>query len=84
MEIQQHSNRGDEMKTHCVRTCFKYKARKPFHIGRYAVGQKRCQNCEIFVEWDGVSCPCCGRQLRTLPRSKKGKEKYLLQRSENA
>ncbi len=69
------------MTGYCIRTCFKYKARKPNSMGRYAAGQKRCQNCEIFVICEGVFCPCCGHQLRCLPRSRKGKEKYLLERS---
>ena len=61
---------------YCIGACSKYKAKKPVDLGRYAAGQKRCNYCEIFVEWDGLSCPCCGRQLRCLPRSRKGKEKY--------
>ena len=66
---------------YCIRDCEKYKARKPpLGVGRYAVGQKRCQLCEIFIHWNGVKCPCCKRQLRQLPRSRKGKEKYLVQR----
>jgi len=72
----------DVMTGYCIRACIKYKAQKPFHIGRYAAGQKRCPNCEIFLICDGISCPCCGHQLRCLPRNRKGKEKYLLERSE--
>jgi hypothetical protein len=48
-------------------------------IGRYAAGQKRCNFCEVFLDFEGISCPCCNRQLRCLPRSRKGKEKYLTQ-----
>ena len=65
--------------TYCAGECKKYKALKPSQIGRYASGQKRCHNCEIFINYDGLICPCCNRQLRCLPRSKKGKEKYLAQ-----
>lgn len=64
---------------YCVGECKKYKALKPLQIGRYAAGQKRCNYCEIFVEVDGIVCPCCKSQLRCLPRSRKGKEKYLAQ-----
>lgn len=63
--------------TYCIGNCKKYKALKPTQIGRYASGQKRCNYCEIFVDYDGIICPCCNRQLRCLPRSRKGKEKYL-------
>lgn len=67
------------MMTYCIGKCKEYKALKPSQIGRYAAGQKRCNYCEVFVEYDGLTCPCCNRQLRCLPRSRKGKEKYLSQ-----
>ncbi len=68
------------MTAYCTSTCIKYKAKKPIEIGRYAAGQKRCNFCGIFMNCGGVTCPCCGHNLRSLPRSKKGKEKYYLQR----
>ena len=75
---------GDVITAYCVRTCIKYKARKPpVGIGRYALGQKRCQACEIFMHWDSHKCPCCKGPLRQLPRSRKGKEKYLIQKLES-
>ena len=43
--------------------------------GRYEIGQKRCQICEIFIKWDGLWCPCCGYRLRTKPRNLKYKAK---------
>gem|GEM_PF-620560 len=70
-----------EMTGYCIGTCVRYKARKPLEIGRYAAGQKRCNLCEIFINSDGAFCPCCKRKLRSLPRSRKGKEKYLMQKS---
>ena len=65
--------------TCCIGQCKKYKALKPTGIGRYASGQKRCNYCTIFLNYDGIVCPCCNRQLRCLPRSRKGKEMYLAQ-----
>ena len=55
----------------CKGGCIKYKANKPFNgdIGRYAIGQKRCSTCEIFLKWEGLWCPCCKRVLRTKPRN---------------
>ena len=55
----------------CKGTCKKYKKFKPsnYSTGRYAVGQKRCSICEIFIEWDGNNCPCCNCNLRTKPRN---------------
>jgi hypothetical protein len=59
----------------CKGICVRHKAHKPVGEGRYATGQKRCQVCEIFVNWDGLWCPCCGYRLRTKPRNLKFKEK---------
>ena len=59
----------------CKGICIRHKARKPVGSGRYAIGQKRCQICELFIEWDGLWCPCCGYRLRTRPRNLKYKAK---------
>ena len=64
---------------YCTGKCKQYKALKPRQIGRYASGQKRCNFCEIFVNYDGLKCPCCNKQLRSLPRSRKDKESFLSQ-----
>jgi len=59
----------------CKNICEKYRAKKPFStITRYGTGQKRCQGCEIFINWDGNYCPCCGYKLRVNPRRTKHKE----------
>ena len=57
----------------CKSICVRHKARKPVGFGRYAMGQKRCQICEIFIEWPGIWCPCCGYRLRSKPRNLKFK-----------
>jgi hypothetical protein len=59
----------------CKGICIHHKA-----LGRYATGNKRCKICEIFIEWDGVSCPCCGYRLRTRPRNMKFKAKLRKQK----
>lgn len=64
---------------YCTGKCKQFKATKPRKIGRYASGQKRCNFCEIFVNYDGLKCPCCNKQLRSLPRSRKDKESFLVQ-----
>jgi len=48
-----------------------------FGQGRYATGQKRCQICEIFIQWDGLMCPCCSYRLRLKPRNMKSKIRLL-------
>jgi hypothetical protein len=55
----------------CKGICVRHKALKPRGIGRYSTGQKRCQICETFLNWDGLWCPCCGYRLRTRPRNQK-------------
>jgi hypothetical protein len=52
----------------CKGICIRHKASGPISYGRYAIGQKRCQICEIFIKWDGIYCPCCGYRLRIRPR----------------
>jgi len=59
----------------CKGICTRYKAQKPVGTGRYSSGQRRCQICEIFINWEGLWCPCCGYRLRTKPRNLKYKAK---------
>ncbi|MDR4512092.1 MAG: hypothetical protein MRJ93_10365 [Nitrososphaeraceae archaeon] len=62
----------------CKGICIRHKAIKPKGGQRYTIGQKRCQECEIFIYWPGLQCPCCGYRLRVKPRNTKFKEKMLL------
>jgi len=57
----------------CKGICIRHKAMKPVATGRYSIGQKRCQVCQIFLKWDGLWCPCCGYRLRSSPRNSKFK-----------
>jgi hypothetical protein len=59
----------------CKDICIRHKAQKPVYSGRYATGQRRCRVCEIFMNWGGLWCPCCGYRLRTRPRNLKYKAK---------
>ena len=61
----------------CNGRCSRYQASKPLGGERYANGQKRCNSCNIFIYWDGLSCPCCNKKLRLSPRNGKYKEKFL-------
>ena len=61
---------------HCNGSCKEYLAKgNSLEGGRYEQGQKRCPQCEVFIKWEGLWCPCCGRLLRTKPRAKKSKIK---------
>jgi len=65
----------------CNELCKKYKIKgNSYEGGRYEQGQKRCPQCEIFIEWEGLWCPCCGRLLRTKPRSTRLKRRLLLRK----
>ena len=57
----------------CKGICIDHKA-----LGRYAIGSKRCQICDLFMQWDGVFCPCCGSRLRVGPRNTKNKAKLRI------
>jgi hypothetical protein len=60
----------------CKNICERHKARKPVGLGRYVMGQKRCQICELYIEWPGFWCPCCGYRLRSKPRNLKYKTQF--------
>ena len=64
---------GDEMT--CNGICKRYKAKGNITGGRYRIGQKRCQICELYLKWSGLWCPCCGYKLRSKPRNRKLKVK---------
>ncbi len=59
----------------CKGMCIRYKT-----SGRYATGNKRCHECNLFIKWDRLLCPCCGYRLRTRPRHSKYKEKLREQK----
>lgn len=65
----------------CKGECERYKVSKINGIGRYSLGLKRCNVCEIFVNWVGQRCPCCGNTLRTNPRKTRLKENLMVIRN---
>lgn len=53
----------------CNGYCLKFQYRKT--RGRridYALGDKRCNHCEVYLKYDGIFCPCCGIRLRYTSR----------------
>lgn len=62
----------------CHGICSRYKAMKKVGEARYSSGQKRCSSCEIFIDWNGTNCPCCGILLRTKPRGTQDRQRLLL------
>jgi len=65
------------IKLTCKGICYRYKALKTPPGSRYVNGKKRCNNCNIYLEWNGFFCPCCSLKLRTSPRNNKWKEQVL-------
>ena len=65
----------------CMGRCKLYKPNKRIGDGhRYLNGQKRCQECEVFVLWDGIRCPCCNGRLRSKPKGSKFKKAFYARR----
>ncbi len=65
----------------CKGICSRYKAIRPLNGQRYLIGQKRCQVCQIFIDWEGIFCPCCGYKLRVTPRNRKLKQTFRILKS---
>ena len=65
------------VKLHCREICSVYRVKKPSpkDIGSYEAGHKRCSSCEIYIDWAGKHCPCCGHFLRNKPRNSKARIK---------
>ena len=59
----------------CKGICGKYKTGKTKEGNWYGDNNKRCTRCAIFIEYEGVYCPCCGHRLRTGPLAKLYKER---------
>ena len=68
-----------KLRLYCKDICHQYKAHKSSYEGSYYIkGYKRCIECETFLQWDGLRCPCCGRILRTKPHNTISKGKLRL------
>jgi hypothetical protein len=54
----------------CKGICERYRATRDGPVGtqRYANGQKRCTQCEIYMMCEGLKCPCCNVRLRISSR----------------
>lgn len=67
---------------YCKRVCQSYKARKSkYSASYYDEGHKLCVQCEIFLQWHDMRCPCCNHVLRTRPHNTSCKQKLRLKQS---
>ena len=60
----------------CRGICYRFAAKKPLGGYRFAVGQRPCSVCEIFVDSlsSGIRCPCCNNKLRLNSRNAKSRK----------
>ena len=59
----------------CNGVCEKYRAISKMKSAlRYKNGQKWCSQCTLFMEYEGLRCPCCSVSLRINPKSRKSKK----------
>jgi uncharacterized paraquat-inducible protein A len=69
-------------KMYCRSVCEKYKAYKTGEtLSYYSQGYKLCKECELFLDWNGIRCPCCNAVLRTKPHNSMSKHKLRLNQS---
>ena len=63
----------------CKVICIRHKVTKPPkpHT-RYEAGQKRCTACDIFMDWNGLRCPCCAGVLRTKPKAASSRKVMMI------
>jgi hypothetical protein len=61
----------------CKGICILHKAASNYHSDE----QKHCQVCQLFIKWNGLSCPCCGYRLRRRPRKNINKAKVREEKS---
>jgi hypothetical protein len=59
----------------CKGICIRHKGSRG-----YATGNKRCNQCDLFIKCEGLWCPCCGYKLRTKPRHSKYKAKLRIKK----
>jgi len=66
----------------CNEHCKKFKAKSNAQKGGgYVQGQKRCTQYELFIQWEGLWCTCCGCLLKSKPRAKKSKQLLVLRQA---
>jgi hypothetical protein len=43
-------------------------------------GYRRCSNCEVFLKYQGVYCPCCSNRMKVTPNNNKARQKVREER----
>ncbi|MEO9277882.1 MAG: hypothetical protein ABI340_08925 [Nitrososphaera sp.] len=61
----------------CKGICYRYAAKKPSGRFRFAIGQRPCSVCGIFIDSlqnELVRCPCCNNKLRLTSRNARSRK----------
>ena len=61
----------------CSGKCEKYRKNRRYDTP----DTKYCPNCDSFVRWEGLFCPCCGTKMRANPRHSKWRHRYQEKRN---
>ena len=56
-----------------------YKPKKTVR-GAAEKGYRRCSNCEVFLKYQGVYCPCCSNRMKVTPNNNKARQKVREER----
>ena len=76
MNLKKHI--GKKYVTNCKGICKNYKVVKEKNsFSYYLNGFKRCNECEIFIDWNSYKCPCCNNILRIKPHNTTCKTRIL-------
>lgn len=59
-------------KSVCKNICGKYKTTK-----RYINGAVRCRSCYVFLNWEGIWCPCCKCRISRRPKATSRKARNI-------
>ena len=38
-------------------------------------GYRRCSNCEVYLKYQGIFCPCCSNRMKVSPNNNKSRKK---------
>ena len=78
VETPDRKRKTRRLKKYCKNICKLYKLRRNnASPSYYDLGCKRCVECEVFLKYDGMRCPCCDRILRIKPHNNISKGKFL-------
>jgi len=66
----------------CKNLCSRYRAFTRAGKSFYYSGSKRCSCCMIYLNWEGMRCPCCNAPLRMHPKRRDAARRLNIRRSE--